>query len=35
MGLKTFTTLKVQNNTLDPDVPLLRDIYKSLKGVFV
>ena len=31
MGLKTFTTLKVQNNTLDPDVPLLRDIYKSLK----
>ena len=31
MGLKTFTTLKVQHNTLDPDVPLLRDIYKSLK----
>lgn len=31
MGLKTFTTLKVENNTLDPDNTILRDIYKSFK----
>ena len=31
MGLKTFTTLKVENNTLDPNNTILRDIYKSFK----
>ena len=31
MGLKTFTTLKVVNNTLNPEVTILRDIYKSFK----